>query len=237
MHYIYIYLAALQYYFVKYLPTPWEKCEQGLDTKEEPGCSSRRAVLRAGHNDLTSCVLSCIYIVFTYLGHGVVRPVPFSLHLRNQLSGGGGGEVLIMGATIRTDQLVKLAEITEMNQPSNHQPINTSTNQSTDQASKQSNRLTDESTNQQSVCEKNHSTNNSFELEKGQIHSDITLTVFAMSESPKQRSRPPYHQHHFWKFIRSPKNTNNLVQKKGKIDWHREAQHIFLGTRRRGTRM
>ena len=32
---------------------------------------------------------------------------------------------------------------------------------------------------------KNHSTNNSFELEKGQIHSGITLTVFAMSESPK----------------------------------------------------
>ena len=26
-------------------------------------------------------------------------------------------------------------------------------------------------------CEKNHSTNNSFELEKGQIHSGITLTV------------------------------------------------------------
>ena len=36
-----------------------------------------------------------------------------------------------------------------------------------------------------SVCDKNHSTNNSFELEKGQIHSGITLTVFAMSESPK----------------------------------------------------
>ena len=36
-----------------------------------------------------------------------------------------------------------------------------------------------------SVCDKNHSTYNSFELEKGQIHSGITLTVFAMSESPK----------------------------------------------------
>ena len=41
----------------------------------------------------------------------------------------------------------------------------------------------------------------------------------------------------FLKFITSPKKTNNLVSKKGKIDWHREAQHIFLGTRRRGTRM
>ena len=36
-----------------------------------------------------------------------------------------------------------------------------------------------------SVCEKKHSTNNSFELDEGQIHSGITLTVFAMSESPK----------------------------------------------------
>ena len=36
-----------------------------------------------------------------------------------------------------------------------------------------------------SVCDKNNSTNISIELEKGQIHSGITLTVFAMSESPK----------------------------------------------------
>ena len=35
-----------------------------------------------------------------------------------------------------------------------------------------------------SVCDKNHSTNNFFELEKGQIHLAITLTVFAMSELP-----------------------------------------------------
>ena len=59
--------------------------------------------------------------------------------------------------------------------------------------------------------------------EKCQIHSGITLTaLFAMSESPK------FHQ--------ITKNTN-LASKKGKIGWHREAQHIFLGTRRRGTRM
>ena len=32
---------------------------------------------------------------------------------------------------------------------------------------------------------KNNSTNNSIDREKGQIHSGITLTVFAMSESPK----------------------------------------------------
>ena len=51
-------------------------------------------------------------------------------------------------------------------------------------------------------CDKNNSTNNSIELEKGQIHSGITLTVFAMSESPK------FHQ--------TTKNTN-LVSKKGKI--------------------
>ena len=36
-----------------------------------------------------------------------------------------------------------------------------------------------------SVCEKNNSTNNPIELEKGQILSVLTLTVFAMSESPK----------------------------------------------------
>ena len=60
-------------------------------------------------------------------------------------------------------------------------------------------------------------------LEKARFHSGIILTVFAMSESPK------FHQ--------ITKNTN-LVSKKGKIGWHREAQHhIFSGTRRRGTRM
>ena len=38
-----------------------------------------------------------------------------------------------------------------------------------------------------SVRDKNNSTNNFIELEKSQIHSGITLTVFAMSESPKFR--------------------------------------------------
>ena len=31
--------------------------------------------------------------------------------------------------------------------------------------------------------------------------------------------------------------STNLVSKKGKIGWHREAQHQILGTRRKGTRM
>ena len=61
-----------------------------------------------------------------------------------------------------------------------------------------------------SVCDKNNSTNDPIELEKGHVHSGITLTVFAMSESPK------FHQ--------ITKNTN-LVPKKGKIGWHCEAQH------------
>ena len=40
----------------------------------------------------------------------------------------------------------------------------------------------------------------------------------------KFRSQPPRFRSalSFFKFIRSPKNT---------VDWHREAQHIFLGTR------
>ena len=58
------------------------------------------------------------------------------------------------------------------------------------------------------------------ELEKGSIHSGITLNMLAMSESPK---------------FRQSQNTN-LVSKKEKIGWHCEAQHhICLGTRRRGT--
>ena len=36
---------------------------------------------------------------------------------------------------------------------------------------------------------KKKSTNNSIEREKGQIHSGITLTVFAMSKSPKFHHR------------------------------------------------
>ena len=38
---------------------------------------------------------------------------------------------------------------------------------------------------ERSVCDKSNSTNNSIELEKGQLHSGITLTVFTMSESQK----------------------------------------------------
>ena len=64
--------------------------------------------------------------------------------------------------------------------------------------------------------------NNSIDREKGQTHSGLTLTVFAMSESPK------LHQ--------ITKQYKSRIEK-GKIGWHREAQHIFLGTRRRGTRM
>ena len=39
-------------------------------------------------------------------------------------------------------------------------------------------------------------------LEKGQIHSGMLLVVFAVNESQKRRTRPPYHrggagrQHH-----------------------------------------
>ena len=50
------------------------------------------------------------------------------------------------------------------------------------------------------------------ELEKGSIHSGITLNMLAMSESPK---------------FRQSQNTN-LVSKKEKIGWHRKAQHHIV---------
>ena len=66
----------------------------------------------------------------------------------------------------------------------------------------------------ESVCDKSNPTNNSIELGKGHIHSGVTLTaVFAMTESPK------FHQ------ITKKTRSTNLVSKKGKIGWHREAQH------------
>ena len=74
------------------------------------------------------------------------------------------------------------------------------------------------------LIEWNSSTNNSIQIEKGQIHSGITLklNMFAMSESPK--------------FRQITKKQILYVSKKGKNGWHCEPQHhIYLGARRRGT--
>ena len=66
---------------------------------------------------------------------------------------------------------------------------------------------------------KNNSTNNSIELEKGQIHSGITLTVFTISESPK------FHQ---------IKKKQISYRKKGKIGWHRgSTAYFFRNTEKR----
>ena len=70
------------------------------------------------------------------------------------------------------------------------------------------------------LCDKNSKTNNSIELGKCQIHSDITLTVKATSEFPKS--------HHKIQISYRKKERSVGI-----------AKHsiFFLGTRRRGTRM
>ena len=66
---------------------------------------------------------------------------------------------------------------------------------------------------------KNLSTNNSFELEKGQIHSGITLTVFAMIESPK------FHQ--------ITKNDKSGIEKRKDRLASRSTAHFFRNTEKR----
>ena len=70
-----------------------------------------------------------------------------------------------------------------------------------------------------SVCEKNNSTNNSIELEKGQIHSGITLTEFAMIESRK------FHQ--------VTKHKSRIEKRKDRLALRSTASYFFRNTEKR----
>ena len=68
-------------------------------------------------------------------------------------------------------------------------------------------------------CDQNSSTNNSIELEKGQIHSGITLTVFAMNESPKFRQITKY--------------KSRIEKRKERLAFRSTASYVFRNTKKR----